>query len=300
MAAIDLSLLPAPEFVEQLDYETILAEMLADARERAAAKGVPFDTISEADPAYIVLEVAAYRELGVRQRGNEEGRALLLAFAQGADLTHIGITYYDREPRLVIVEADPTANPPVDEVLEDDDSYKRRLMLKDDGYSTAGATNAYKFHALSASGRVKDVAVDSPHPGTTVIYVLSRDGDGTADDELIALVDASVQADDVRPLSEEVIVRSAEIVHWSWSADLYVFNGPDQALVLQAAIDSGTEFKEKTHVMENSIALSALYAALHMPGVAKVVLNDLNADVVCGLGQAPYCDEFTLRIAGQV
>lgn len=168
-SVIDLSKLPPPEFVETLDYEAIVAAMLADFKTR-----YPDDTnVLESDPAYKILEVAAYRELLLRHRINEEGRALLVAFAKDADLDHIGITYYEGEERLVVTAADSTTRPPTEQVLEDDESYRRRLLLKDDSYSTAGASNAYKFHALSADGNIKDASITSPYPGTRLPFAQS-------------------------------------------------------------------------------------------------------------------------------
>src|SRR4051812_7915937 len=100
-SVIDLSKLPAPEFVETLDYEAILSAMLDDFR----ARYPNYTNVLKSDPAYKVLEVAAYRELLLRHRINQEGRALLVAFAMGSDLDHIGMTYYEGEERLVIREA---------------------------------------------------------------------------------------------------------------------------------------------------------------------------------------------------
>lgn len=297
MAIIDLSKLPAPQFVEELAFEQILAEMLADTRVRAAAKGVVIDTVSEADPLYIGLEVAAYRELLVRQRGNEEGKALLLAYAQGTDLDHIGITYYDGEERLLVQEADPEANPPTDAVYEDDDSFKERLLLKDDSYSTAGATNAYKFHARSADGSVKDVSVDSPTGGTTVVYVLSRKGNGEPDEALLETVRANLDDEDKRPMSEELDVRAAEIVEWSGRVVLDVPSGPDRSLALQAAKDAMDAYRTKTHRLEATVAKSGIFAAVHVPGVKKATLTGIAGDLVCAKSQAPYCTQFEVELA---
>jgi phage-related baseplate assembly protein len=292
--AIDLSKLPPPLFVESLDYEAILADMLADLRDRDPE----FTSVSEADPAYKVLEVAAYRELLLRQRMNDEGKALLLAFAFDADLDHIGVTYYDGEARLVVTPADPDAVPPVAAVYESDESYRRRLLLKDDSYSTAGSDGAYIFHALSADGQVKDASVDSPQPGTTVVYVLSHSGDGTPSAELLATVATRLSHSDVRPLSEEVLVQPATIVNWALDADLYTYSGPDQGLVLQASTDSVTTYIQAHQMLGHDMTLSGLYAGLHVPGVFKAVPNSPLADVVCGIGQAPWCTGINVRIAG--
>jgi phage-related baseplate assembly protein len=291
---IDLSKLPAPEFVEKLNYEVILDSMLTDLKARCPS----YTNLLESDPAYKILEVAAYRELLIRHRMNEEGRALLVAFAIGSDLDHIGITYYAGEARLVVAPADPTTQPPTLAVMEDDESYRRRLLLKDDSYSTAGAANAYKFHALSADGNVKDASVTSPRPGTTVVTILSRIGDGTVREELLDKVRPKLNSDEVRPLSEELIVQAAEIIWWELEADIYTYNGPDQQLVLKAAEDSLVTYLSGQQMLQGDITDSALSRALHVPGVFKVVRHAPLTDIVCNAHQAAWCTKVTLRIAG--
>lgn len=291
---IDLSKLPAPEFVEKLNYEAILAAMLADLKARCSS----YTNLLESDPAYKILEVAAYRELLLRHRINEEGRALLVAFATGSDLDHIGITYYAGEARLVVIPADPTTQPPSPQVVEDDESYRRRLLLKDDSYSTAGAANAYKFHALSADGNIKDASVTSPQPGTTVVTILSREGDGTASADMLEKVRIKLNSDEVRPLSEEVIVQGAEIIPWELDADIYTYSGPDQQLVLKAAQDSFAAYLSEQQLLQADITDSALSRALHVPGVFKVMRRTPRTDIVCNAQQAAWCTKVNLRIAG--
>jgi phage-related baseplate assembly protein len=293
-SVIDLSKLPPPEFVEALNYESIFAAMLADLKARCPE----YTNILESDPAYKILEVAAYRELLLRHRINEEGRALLVAFATGSDLDHLGITYYAGEKRLVVTPVDLTTQPATPKVMEDDESYRRRLLLKDDSYSTAGAGNAYKFHALSVDGNIKDASVTSPRPGTTVVTILSRDGDGTASEEMLNKVRTKLNSDEIRPLSEELIVNGAEIVRWELVADIYTYSGPDQNIVLKAAQDSFADYLLEQQLLEANITDSALSSALHVPGVFKVVRQTPLMDIVCKANQAAWCTEVTIRIAG--
>ena len=115
---IDLSRLAAPDVVEVLDYEVILAEMLADLRARDSA----FTALTEADPAYKILEVAAYRELLIRQRINEAARSVMLAYAAGADLDQIAANF--GVARLLIRPADDRTIPPTPAVYETDEELR--------------------------------------------------------------------------------------------------------------------------------------------------------------------------------
>jgi len=76
-SAIDLSALPAPDIIETLDFEVILAAMLTDLQARDAS----FSALVESDPAYKILEVAAYRELLLQARINSAAKAVMLPYA---------------------------------------------------------------------------------------------------------------------------------------------------------------------------------------------------------------------------
>lgn len=292
---IDLSKLPPPQIIEPLSYDQILLEMVDD----LFGRHPDYSNLLESDPAFKVLEVAAYRELLLRHRINESGRALLIAFAVGADLDQIGITYYNGCQRLIVTPENNAANPPILQKLEDDESYRRRLLLRDDSYSTAGAGNAYKFHALSADGNIKDASVSSPRPGTTVVTILSRQGDGTASVELLEKVRTALHSDQVRPLSEELIVEGAHILHWALIADIYTYAGPDQTIVLQAAKDSFNAYLAQQQMLQADITDSALSRALHVPGVFKVERSSPAHDIVCSTSQAAWCIDVQIRIAGE-
>ena len=268
--AVDLSQLAAPDVVETLDYEVILAAMVADLQSRDPA----FTALVESDPAYKILEVAAYRETIIRQRVNDGAKAVMLAYAGGADLDQIAANY--NVERLVLDEGDPDAIPPVAPTLESDTDLRRRVQLSFEGFSTAGPVGAYVFHALGADPDVLDVSVASPAPGDVVVSVLSRQGDGTASAGLISAVDAVLSSDTVRPLTDNVTVQSATIVNYSVTAVLTVLPGPDGSVVLaqsQAALDA---YIAETRRLGRDVTRSGLFAALHQPGVQ----NDASSSAI--------------------
>lgn len=293
--AIDLSLLPAPAVIEALGFEPILADYKADFVARYPAAAAVIDL--ESEPVVKLLEVGAYRETLLRARYNDEARALLLAYATGADLDHLGLTYYD-EARLLITAADPEATPPVEAVWETDADYRNRLVLKPESYSVAGPTGAYLFHALSASGMVKSASVTSPTGGTTEVFILSRTGNGVPDGALLDTVDAALNSESIRPLSEEVIVSAGAVENYAFDIALILFPGPVGEIVLAAVQAALAALAAAQHKLDGDVIQSAIDAAAHQPGVKKVVINSPAADVVCGAGQAPWCTGITVSIAG--
>lgn len=279
--AVDLSRLPAPPVVEVVDFETILAEMLADLRGRDPT----FDALVESDPAYKILEVAAFRETIIRQRVNDAARGVMLAYAVAGDLDQLGALV--GVGRLVLDEGDPDRSIPP--TMESDEDFRRRIQLAPEGFSVAGPEGAYTFHALSADPRVLDASATSPTPGDVVVSVLSREGDGTASAGLLATVAAVLGADNVRPLTDHVTVQSAGIVPYSVAATVYTFAGPDAQVVMAESVARLNAYVAESHRMGRDVTRSGLYAALHCPGVQRVVLTSPPADVVVDRTDATYC-----------
>lgn len=288
---VDLSLLAPPTVVEPLDFETIKAAMLAD----LVAREPSFSALVESDPAFKVIEVAAYRELQVRQRVNDAARAVMVAYAVGSDLDQIGANF--GVTRLLITPADNTTVPPTAAVYEADADFRARIPLSLEGYTSAGSEGAYIYHALSASGDVKDVAAVSDTPGEVTVYVLSRDGNGAASLDLVATVEAALNAEQVRPMTDQVTVLSASIVNYTITAELTIYPGPDAAIVLQAAQAAAAAYAEAQHRLGYDITLSGVYAALHQPGVQRVDLTLPAADVTVTDGEAPYCTAINVTAA---
>lgn len=290
--AIDLSQLPAPTVVEPLDYEAVLAALQTDFTARWPA----YTAALESDPVQALLEVAAYRELIVRARVNDAARACLLAYALGADLDHLAALYGVQ--RLLLDAGDATAVPPVPPTYESDARLRARTQLALEGFSTAGPVGAYEFHALSADAHVLDVSVQSPVPGQVLVTVLDSRGDGTPAAALLTAVDVTLSAEDVRPLTDQVVVQAATIVPYTVTAALITYPGPDAGVIRQAAETAARAYVDAHHRLGHDIPLSGLYAALHQPGVQRVALTAPAADLALAAHQAGWCTALTVTLAG--
>ena len=299
MATIDLSQLPAPDVVETLDFEVILAERKAtlvslypEEQQDAVARTLAL----ESEPLVKYLEENAYREVIWRQRVNDAARAVMLAFAEGKDLDVIGANF-DAE-RLVITPADESAIPPVAAVMESDTDFRLRIQQAFEALSTAGSTGAYEFHGRSADGRVADISVISPSPACVTISVLSRNENGAASDELLTIVRNALNDEDVRPVADRVTVQSAEIVDYQIDATLFVYPGPESEPVRAAAETKLAAYISAQHRLGRDIRLSAIYAALHVEGVQRVELAAPVADIVLDKTQASFCSDYQIVIGG--
>ncbi|WP_338491952.1 baseplate assembly protein [Erwinia aphidicola] len=299
MANIDLSQLPAPDVVEALDYETLLAERKATlislypADQQAA---IARTLTLESEPIVKLLQENAYREIILRQRVNEAARANMVAFATGGDLDQLGVN--NGVLRLTITPADDAAIPPVAAVMESDDDFRLRVAGAFEGLSVAGPTGAYEYHAKSADGRVADASAISPSPAVVTVTVLSREGNGTAPADLLAVVDAALNDENVRPVADRVTVQSAAIVDYRVDATLFIYPGPEAEPIRVAAEARLAAFVSAQRRLGRDIRHSALFAALHVEGVQRVMLSSPPADVVLNKTQAAYCTKYSITVGG--
>ncbi|PQK72543.1 baseplate assembly protein [Pantoea ananatis] len=299
MPTIDLSQLPAPNVVETLDYETLLAERKATlislypADEQASVARV---LALESDPLVKLLQENAYREVILRQRINEAAKAVMVAWANGSDLDQLGAN--NGVTRLVLTPADTSATPPVEAVMERDEDFRARIAAAFEGLSVAGPSGAYEFHARSADGRVADASAISPSPASVTITVLSREGNGAAGSDLLAIVNAALNDEDVRPVADRVTVQSAQIVDYRVDATLYLYPGPEAEPIRAAAEAKLKAFVNTQARLGRDIRKSALYAALHVEGVQRVELAQPVADVVLDKTQAAFCTGYQITVGG--
>jgi len=290
--AIDISKLPAPDVVEDISFEQIFQSMLADLQ----ARDESFTAMTESDPAYKILQVAAFREVLIRQRVNEASRAVMLPYAAGADLDNLGALL--NVPRLLIDDGDAAAIPPVPPTYESDTDFRRRIQLSPEGFSTAGPEGAYIFHAISADGAVLDTSAISPSPGDVTITVLSRVGNGSASSDLVSAVNTALTRESVRPLTDHVTVQGATIISYSIEATLYFYSGPGNEEVLSQAQAAINTYVADGHRLGVDVTLSGIYAALHRPGVQRVELTSPNANISVDKTEAAFCTTITLTDGG--
>jgi phage-related baseplate assembly protein len=299
MATIDLSQLPAPDVVESLDYETLLAERKATLislypadQQEAVARTLTL----ESEPIVKLLQENAYRELILRQRINEAAKAVMVAYALDGDLDQLGAN--NGVTRLTITPADDTTIPPTPAVMESNDDFRLRIASAFEGLSVAGPTGAYEYHARSADGRVSDASAISPSPAVVTVTVLAREGNGVAGDDLLAVVNAALNDEDVRPVADRVSVQSAHIVNYEIVAELYLYPGPEAEPIRAASEAKLAAYISAQKRLGRDIRLSALYAAMHVEGVQRVNLIKPAADVVLDKTQAAYCTGYTLTLGG--
>lgn len=286
---VDLSRLPPPAIVASLDFATIRDAILVD----IIAYWPEFNALAPADPAYKLVEIFAYRELLLRLSINEAAEANMIAFAQGSDLDHLGARV-DLE-RWVITPGDPARGIP--DTLESDDDFRQRIIRAPEGWSVAGPVGAYVDLASKASSDVRFASCTSPAPCTVVVTIQSRLGDGAASPALVAAVQDYLNSDERRPLTDQVIVRSATIKNFAIVANLRTFSGPSPQTVLAEAQTKLEGWLADNERLGRDITADGIHAQLRAEGVSKVDLVGW-VDLVCDETQAGHCTGITLNHVG--
>ncbi|MEG9622059.1 baseplate assembly protein [Pseudomonas guariconensis] len=290
---MDLSQLPAPQVLEDLDYESVYQADLETFRD---FMGDNWDAALESDPVTKLLEVGAYRKVLNRARINDASKALLLAYASGSDLDQLAANVSLQ--RLVIQAEDLQAVPPVPAVLEADDALRERVQLVYEGLTTAGPRNSYILHARNASGLVADATAESPAPAEVVVTVLSLDGNGAAPPELLETVRQYLNDDDVRPVADRVTVQSAEILPYRIDAVVYMAGtGPENEALLAECERRLVAWVNPRRRLGVEVSRSGVDAQLHISGVSRVELVGWS-DIRPTKAQAAWCEGFTVARGG--
>lgn len=293
MSAVDLSQLPAPQVLESLDFEGVYGEELQRFRQYM---GDNWDALLESDPITKLLELGAYRRMQNRARVNDAAKALMLAYARGADLDQLAANV--NLQRLVVQAEDLNAVPPVERVLEADDALRERVQLVYEGLTTAGPRNSYILHARNASGRVADATAESPAPAEVVVTVLDLEGAGLATPELLETVRAYLSDDDVRPVADRLTVQAAEILPYRVEALLYkAGTGPENEAILAACKARLQAWVNPRRRLGLEVSRSGIDAQLHIDGVSRVELVGWT-DIRPTKEQAAWCEAIDVEWGG--
>ncbi|AMW79750.1 hypothetical protein AMD27_13155 [Acinetobacter sp. TGL-Y2] len=287
---IDLSALPFPNVIEQLDFEAELDACKQDliVRDPELAPVLNF----ESEPIVKLLETFAYRLLLKTSQINAKAKALMLAYAKGADLDHLAANR--NVYRKTIIEANPTTNPPVEAVMESDEDLRRRVQLEPESKS-AGSVGAYQFWGLGAHGHVKDIAVETPLSGHVDIFVQSHIDD-VAPQALLNIVDLELDPATRRPLSDFVTVKAATPFEWTVAATLVLFPGPDSVVVKTAAEEALNTYIKMVNALGYDVTRSGIYHALHVAGVQNVILASPANDIILAKSRYAKCIGISLTI----
>lgn len=156
--------------------------------------------------------------------------------------------------------------------VPDDDTYYELMRASMDAYSCAGARGSYIYFAKQVSTEIADVIANSPTPGVVKLYVLMQDGT-LATEEMKSRVLAACSADEVRPLTDYVLVEDADVVPYDVEFTYYLQTGSrksaaDIAADVQKAVEQYTSWQDTK--LGRDINPSRLVSLLMGTGIKRV------------------------------
>jgi phage-related baseplate assembly protein len=183
---------------------------------------------------------------------------------------------------------------------ESDDRLRARIKEAPEHFSNAGSKGAYHFWAMSAHQDIVDVAVTSPSPGVVNVYPLMVTGNPTT--ETLNLLSGTLNAEKVRPLTDQVNVLSPTKVDFSITANITLFSFADSGTVQETINNKLNEYiammKSK---LGRDIVKSQIIALINgVYGVYKTALTLPEVDTVLVESEWANCTAITINIVGAV
>ena len=276
---INLSTLPAPKAVEELDFETILAEQKAWVINQWPHLAPVLEL--ESEPLTVLLQSWSYRELIWRARLNDALKACMLAWAQGDDLLNLA-AFFDLE------KAEG----------ETDDQLRARCTLSLRAMSTAGPEDSYRYHAIATDpAAIKDADAHNGGAGVVTVAVLARAGNGTPPAALLEKVRARLNRKTIRPLNDIINVIPTRIVPVVIDYQIILPGLPDDEHSLNVARQRLADYCATTNVIGGTITIADIYASLKNAGIHNVILRSPTADITTDRESAPYVSSIREEVA---
>jgi len=161
---------------------------------------------------------------------------------------------------------------------ESDEKLRRRILLSMADKSTAGSEETYKSFTFNADERVEDVRVLNGGAGVVNVFYYSANADQLMQDRIVEKLNAK----EVRPLTDNVVVAKATEVPFSVTAELKILPNQETAFIYSnavASLEAGLKSLEKIGI---DITLSEINDFLKVDGVKEVVITTPSSNVVIG------------------
>jgi phage-related baseplate assembly protein len=285
---IDLSALPKPTVIRELDYEAIVerqkqAFLAKWTDARAQYPDLPAYSVEmlESDPFAIDNQAESTREMLLRAEINDTFRSTFLYYAKRGNLDHLAASV-------------PVLRMPG----EDDDRFLVRILLGIMGHSTAGPKERYQFLAMSADLRVK-WAEPYRIGRSPVIYIaiFSTEANGVASAGLLNTVRAAVTQPAAQVMNDTIVVQPAIQKVANLGADIWLLPDADEATVARAISNLRAAWAVEQG-LGRDLVVEWWVSKLMIAGMHKVTPTTL-ADVVAQPTEAISIGTIDLTVKGR-
>ncbi|PHH42746.1 baseplate J/gp47 family protein [Pseudomonas putida] len=301
------------------EFKTFVVEYVgARAPESAAKLKTSLD--NESELLTLALEAFCVRLQTHERKYNARIKQMLAWWATGSNLdarlADMGLE------RQLLDPGDPAAFPPVPPIYESDDDARLRYYLAPHApaagsrmqyrrevftlgerptvkveSSDGGVVNVtYTFNPDGLAAQVKDGNGRRTAPGEVQVTVLSRDGDGTPSAALLDGVRQHFARPDVRPETDLVTVKAADIHRYKIRVVAKINSGPDSGLTQVAAQQQLQAYADSCHRLEGRVDPSWIDYTLHSAGAVQLQILEPLAPIVTTAFQAPYCTAVEVEV----
>lgn len=155
--------------------------------------------------------------------------------------------------------------------IESDDDFTLRIYNSPAGYSVAGPSEAYQYHAKNAVPNVGDIIAHSPEAAHVDIVFIMEDG-STPTPEQIAQVEEALSDEQIRPIADRVKAMAPTEQAYDIGMTYYISRSDaDRAVSIQAAVVAAVEeFKSWQRKIGRDITPSKLIQLVMAAGAKRV------------------------------
>lgn len=183
--------------------------------------------------------------------------------------------------------------------IEDDESYRERIHQAPEKFTNAGSRGAYEFWAKSANSSIIDVSVISPSAGVVNVYPLMIGGTIPTSDVLDE-VNAIVNAENIRPLTDEVHVLAPTTMSYTINVTYYILTSNSAiASTIQSAVSAAVDdfILWQKSALGRDVEPSELISKMVMAGAKRVTITSPSFSAVSD-AQVAVCSSSTVTFGG--
>ncbi len=199
------------------------------------------------------------------------------------------------DPVAYVASVENTTTTMLGADVETDAHYRQRIQESPEAYTCAGPAGMYKALAMGVSQDIADVSVSCPKPGTVDVRPVLAGGE-LPPEEVLEAVRQTLSADDVRPLTDTVIVQAPDGISYDLDVTWFLSKA-DEALL--ATISSAVTSAVESYILwqrskpGRDILPTKLISLMEQAGARRVVVR---APVYTVLKESEIAREGTISL----
>lgn len=260
---LDSHNIPEPKLLEVPDVQDVFVQLKQQLLNLDASLE---NALQPQNPIYRLLETFAYREVYYKSMINEQTKALFIKYAKGSDLDNLALLF--NIARKEIQKENLKENKL--QILEDDDSFRKRIINALNGLTNAGTPAAYKHHAISIDDSIKDAAAVNQGSGRVLITLLSYKAEGGVDATVVEKAIKHLNSAEIKPLCDLINVISAKVNKYDLKVKVYFKTNVDAEAEILKLQELAIQWRIEKFYLGKHIYLSQLIKKLHLPSIEKL------------------------------